>query len=490
MSENNKIKCDCPAIAHGQAVVEARSAIDGECKILSVSAQASATPGEVFTGEARYNGKVTFDCIVQTGAGLDGMSVAAEFSDKISAADIITGMSVVLIPEVVNAEAVVDGGAVKLTAVVDITAVCVASAEYGCVAELADNVYAETATVEHCEKRAEQSETVYVTDGTDAGVMAEALFASAKAVVTGADAQDGTVKVTGTVYGYAVGRAADGMIMQTRLVTPFVKEVSALGAAIGDIAHAFCSVDSYTVTPADGRIELAATLGITVMTFACIETEAVTDVFCADNEFTAETETACCCAVEQMLTVTDAVDGQISLGADRLAADTVMCINGAYCSISSVEPDDRRVTVEGLVGGDIVYYNAEKNTSDMIAFRLPFSLPLSMSKPAGEVEITAAVTDVSVRIRRESVFDIKAELAFTLRPSSSKTVTVVKSVTLGEPVPRPDAAIIVHIAKKGETLWQAAKALCCAPERVTAQNGGYSAPYSGGEKLINFCNRK
>lgn len=490
MSENNKIKCDGPSIAHGQAVVEARSTVDGECKILSVSAHAEATPGEVFTGEARYNGKVTFDCIALAGDKLDGFSVVAEFSDKIVSSDIASGMSVALIPEVVNTEASADGGAVKLTAVVDVTAIAVTSAEYGCVTELPDNVYAETQTVEHCEKRAGETETVYLTDGIDAGGISEVLFAAGRAVVTGADAQDGAVKVTGAVYGYTVGRTADGMITSTRTVTPFVKEISALGAAAGNVAYAFCSVESYTATMSDGRIELAATLCISTIAFECIETEAVTDVFCADNEFTVETDTACCCAVEQMSTVTDTVDGQISLGADRLAADTVMCVNGAYCTLSSIEADDKRATVEGLVGGDIVYYNAEKNTSDMISFRLPFSIPLPMTKHAGRVEATATVTDVSVRIRRESVFDIKAEIAFTLRPSTCKTVTVVKSVALGEPVPRPDAAIIVHIAKKGETLWQAAKALCCAPERVTEQNVGCSAPYAGGEKLINFCNKR
>ncbi|MCX4314525.1 MAG: hypothetical protein OSJ83_11835, partial [Clostridia bacterium] len=166
-------------LAHGQAVVEARQAIDGECRILSACASASAVPGEVFAGEARYSGKVRFDCLAQFGDKVDCISVVAEFSDKIAAADITTGMKIAFIPEVINVEASVDGGAV---------------------AEPEQGIYAEKQTVEHCALCAEQSETVYVADSVSAGKASEVLFVTSKAVVTGAQAADGAVKVTGAVY--------------------------------------------------------------------------------------------------------------------------------------------------------------------------------------------------------------------------------------------------------------------------------------------------
>ena len=75
-----------------------------------------------------------------------------------------------------------------------------------------------------------------------------------------------------------------------------------------------------------------------------------------------------------------------------------------------------------------------------------------------------------------------------MRLSTETTVCVVESVTVGEPIPRPDATVIVHIARAGETLWQAAKALCCSPDRVTEQND-CAAPFVGGERLINFCEK-
>ena len=492
MSDNINIKSDeIVRLAHGQAVVEARQAIDGECRILSACASASAVPGEVFAGEARYSGKVRFDCLAQFGDKVDCISVVAEFSDKIAAADITTGMKIAFIPEVINVEASVDGGAVKTVAVVDVTAIAVRSVEYACIAEPEQGIYAEKQTVEHCALCAEQSETVYVADSVSAGKASEVLFVTSKAVVTGAQAADGAVKVTGAVYSYIVVRTDGDMISAERVVTPFAKDVSAHGATESNIAFATATVETSAATAVVGenRIELAVTLCLDVFAMDCSEIEVVTDVFCADNEIEVMTASAECYRVEPSVTVTDTVDGQIPLASDRLAADNVLCVTGTFCTLSDVKIDDKRVTAEGLIGGDIVYYNAEKNVADTIAFRLPFSIPLSVHATADEIRATAIVTDVAVRVRRESVFDIKAEVAFTLDMSTRKPCTLVTEVTVGEPIPRPDASVIVHIAKAGETLWQAAKALCCSPERVREQNASATAPYAGGERLINFCNK-
>ena len=85
MPENNKIKSDeiC-AIARGQAVVEARQMLDGDCRVLSAAAVADVRPSEVFAGEARYAGKVKFDCLLLCEDGIRAVGAVADFSDKIT----------------------------------------------------------------------------------------------------------------------------------------------------------------------------------------------------------------------------------------------------------------------------------------------------------------------------------------------------------------------------------------------------------------------
>ncbi|MDE6029138.1 MAG: hypothetical protein K2F90_02310 [Clostridiales bacterium] len=489
MPENINIKSDEIAwVARGQAVVEARQPINDDCKVLSASATAVTTPSEVFAGEARYVGKTTFVVFVLVDGAVQCVTAVAEFSDKITSPQIAAGTAVTLLPEIVNVEATVENGTLKAVAVVDTAAIAVAGDEYACIAQPDDGVYAEKRTVAYSTACADVSEIVYVTDSVGAPKITDVLYSTSRAVVTGAEAADGEIKVSGAVYTFAAVRTDDGTVSSMRIVTPFVKSVAA-PVHDGDAAFAFAHItDGSATLTADGRIEVAATVRLSATALTLATAEVVTDVFCADNELQTTVQTLKCVAVEPLTTVIDTVDGQVPIDADRLAADNVLCVTGTFCTLTSAKIENERVNVEGLVGGDIIYYNAEKNAVDSLAFRLPFAMPLANHTEATAVTATATVTDVNVKIRRESVFDIKAEVAFTLMLSSATECECIATVEKGEALARPDASVIIHIAKAGETLWQAAKALCCSPERVQQQNAA-TAPYSGGERLINFCNK-
>lgn len=491
MPETINIKSDeIACIARGQAVVEARQNLDRECRILSASACAVTTPSEVFAGEARYIGKVRFDTLVLVGDEIECISEIAEFSDKITSPAITAGTAITLVPEIVNVEATLEPGVLKTVAVVDTSAIAVVSDEHSCISSPSDGIYAETRTVEYCTVSAEQSETVYITDSIGAAKLDEVICVSSRIVVTGAEAADGEIKVTGTLYTNAVVRGDDGTVSTCKAATPFIKSITAMGAHEGNVAFATAIVTETNAALIQGenRLEISATVNICTTAMDCRTADAVVDVFCANSELEVSSATAHCCACEPMTTVTDTVDGQIPLPSDKLAADNVLCVGGTFCTLSDIKTEDKRVTAEGLIGGDIVYYNAETNAVDTLSFRLPFSIPLSVHTDCNRVYGTATVSDVNVRVRRESVFDIKADVAFTLWLSDGKECTVVESVKLGAPIERPAATVIIHIAKPGETLWQAAKALCCSPDRVQQQNEAH-APYSGGERLINFCNK-
>lgn len=494
MSENNYVKSDKFApVASGQAVVEARQMLEQDCKVLSVSATASVRPSEVFAGEARYAGKVRFDCLVLCDNRVECMSVVAEFSDKIAAPAICAGMNVVLMPETVNTEASLEGKTLKLVAVVDVKLCATSHSECNIMTVPDNGVFAEKKTIDYCTVRAETSEVVYITDSLANVKATEILCTCARATVTAMECADNEVKVSGTVYTDVIVRSDDGLISSCRIVTPYAKSLSALGASADSLALASVAVTESAATlavePDCSTVELSVTVLIDATVIGCGKTDAIVDVFCADNEIETSSAEMTVCSVEPQTTVTDTIDGQITLEKDRLAADNVLCVTNTFCQIAGARAEDKRVYADGLAGGDIIYYNAEKNAVDSIAFRLPFSMPLSVHTEACDVSVSAVLIDVSVRVRRESVFDVKAEAAFTVRQSSQKSVSVVESVKLGEPIARPNATVIVHIAKKGETLWQAAKALCCSPDRVTEQNSACAAPYSGGERLINFCNK-
>lgn len=479
--------------ARGQAVVEAHRPIEKDMKILSVTATACIRPGEVFAGEARYLGKVRFDCLAADEEGPKCISAVAEYTDRIADNNITAGATVLLSCEVINVESSVNGGELKLVAVVDADLMCVSHSEKECLTEPEQGIYAEKSKLCYTSAVAQASETLYVSDGISDVKAAEILMPVSRAVLTAADCADGEIKLSGAVYTTLIVRTEDGLLSTYRVVTPFVKSVAAPGVDESCTAIATVCVADSTATfvseGGDNSVDIAVTLQAEAVAVRRVETEAVVDVFCAENQLDVVSQTLDVCATEPTVTVIDNVDGQMTLAKDSLPADNVLCVTNTFCNISSARIEDGRVTAEGLAGGDIIYYSAEHNKTECVAFRIPFSMPLDIHTECTEVDLTATVTDVTVRVRRESVFDIKVETAFTAKLGSCEQKTVIKSAKRGEAIDRPAATVIVHIARAGETLWQAAKALGCSPERVTEQNPT-PAPYVGGERLVNFCARK
>ena len=89
-------------------------------------------------------------------------------------------------------------------------------------------------------------------------------------------------------------------------------------------------------------------------------------------------------------------------------------------------------------------------------------------------------------IRRDGELEIKADIAVEYSATRSEVKYVICELALGEERALPTGAVAIHIARKGETLWEAAKALGTTPENVLLQNPGISLPLSGGERVITY----
>ncbi|MCH5160394.1 MAG: DUF3794 domain-containing protein [Clostridiales bacterium] len=496
MLENNIINSgEIKKFAVGQAVVETRVPIEsndggGECKLLSASAHVVTTPSEVFAGEVRYAGKVKFDILVLCDGKVECMSAVAEFTDKITSPDIVGGMNVALTSDVINCESAMERGAIKVVAVVDTAVYGVVGSTVEPISGADDGVFTYNKAVEYCSLVTSATENTYTSDSVPCGKAEEILCSYSRVVLTNAECGDDEVKITGNVFTFVTMRGADGKVSYERVTTPFIKSVGLSGVVAEDVAVCRATVtdsSALLVTDDECRIETAATVQIYITVFARKTCEIAVDAFSPTHAVETEAVNIPTFSIEPSVTVMDVIDGQIKLEADMPAADGIVAVGNTFCTVTNAHIDGR-VNVEGLVGGDIVYYNTDRGAVDTVSFRLPFSMPIAIDTNAQDVDLSAVVTDVTVRIRRESVFDVKAEIAFTATCTTCGSATALKSVKVGEEIARPDATVIVHIARPGETLWQAAKALGCPPDRVTEQNSA-SAPYAGGERLVHFCGK-
>ena len=121
------------------------------------------------------------------------------------------------------------------------------------------------------------------------------------------------------------------------------------------------------------------------------------------------------------------------------------------------------------------------------AVELPFSLTVSANLKEGDV-VTARgiVTNVNVKIRRDGELEIKADIAVEYSACREEVKYIISELAVGEERALPTGAVAIHIARKGETLWDAAKALGTTPENVLLQNPGIALPLSGGERVLTY----
>ena len=149
---------------------------------------------------------------------------------------------------------------------------------------------------------------------------------------------------------------------------------------------------------------------------------------------------------------------------------------------------DDEMLVEGVVGGNVIYYCAEANSENSVAVELPFSLKVAVPglKEDDEVYARGEVISASLKIRRGNEIDVRAEVAFEVCAAASSTKCVITELTEGEARIIPTAAISVHVARPGESLWDVAKATGTTPEAVMAQNPDLELPLKGGERVIVY----
>ena len=123
-----------------------------------------------------------------------------------------------------------------------------------------------------------------------------------------------------------------------------------------------------------------------------------------------------------------------------------------------------------------------------MAVELPFSLKVAVPrlKEDDETYARGEVISASLKIRRGNEIDVRAEVAFEVCAAASSTKCVITELTEGEARIIPTAAISVHVARPGESLWDVAKATGTTPEAVMAQNPDLELPLKGGERVIVY----
>lgn len=484
-------------VASAQAVTEARLLpAPGTviARVLSITATSKVGASEVFAGEARYGGRVDFTVLfVDVDGKNHSITHSAEFSDKIESPLVTADMKADFTSEVLDTDVVnVSSGEIKLAAVVEIRLDADESVEIRYLSSGGAGVYGSGEELEYSVYKAGGTGTANLSSTIADVKIVDILACEYRAIVTTRTAGMDSVTINGLIIGDILGETEDGLAASYRTEIPFSEEFAADGASAGDIviARACVSGTPRIETDDDGSAIISDyKLTIVYAVYGEAKTEVVSDVFSATHELLVTSESATVCKPRLNTTVTDRVEGSVMLEVNMPIADNILGMTAQRVTVTNAAAAaDDEMLVEGVVGGNVIYYCAEANSENSVAVELPFSLKVAVPglKEDDEVYARGEVISASLKIRRGNEIDVRAEVAFEVCAAASSTKCVITELTEGEARIIPTAAISVHVARPGESLWDVAKATGTTPEAVMAQNPDLELPLKGGERVIVY----
>jgi hypothetical protein len=484
-----------------QAVVEARLLSSGGAKIakvLSIATDCRVTPSEVFSGEARFSGRVAFKVLFTDLEGKNhAMDYNADFSDKLQSDEIKTGQKPALCASILDTDIVsVDERELKLACVVEVAMDTVSEDSVNLLVKGGDDIYTHDDRLEYSKLSGENTSGFTVSDLSQDFSFDKILLAEARVVTVNRHVGLDSVTLEGNVICDLTCEDEDGMLHAYRRVTPFAEEISVPGAKEGDSVIATAALDHQTVgAESDGEkkgVNFEYVLTADIKTFSDSVCHPVTDAFSVTNDLVKSGESVKVVKPKYNGTFSDRVEGTVTLDIAMPPADSILSVTGGKVHIASAVASEGRITYDGVLGANIIYYAAEVNTKASVAVELPFSITADCAAASsGDIVLAKGiVTSAATKIHRSSEIQIKADVEIEVLVSGEAEKYVLTELALGEERVIPTTAFSVHIAAKGETLWEVAKSLGMTPELVLTQNPGLTLPLAGGERVIAYRHLK
>lgn len=480
--------------AIGQVVVETNltppiSAQIG--KVMSITTRANISPAEVFVGEARFVGKLHFTVVY---VDIDGFNRCiehtADFSDKLVSGEIVQNTKPIFVCNPLDTDTVSVGATeLRIATVVEVKLFSVANHEIRHLTGCGDDVYTHDESIEYDSCIVDNSDNFVVTDTYLDGRPTRLIAIESSVVLKNARASVDSVICEGTVFNNLIVEVEGGLIKSTVHTIPFTQELQASGVRNDARAVVLLDVGAVKGTQTDGsnNINLDIQILTRVIAFKKVAFSPITDAFCVENELNTTTQVMDITCFKHGSFFDERVEGTITLNDDLPIADNILATVAGKLNLTKLLPEKGRISIEGVVNANIIYYNQDRNAKYSVSVELPFGTFVNDNIEMGDV-VTAqgSVININARLRRGNEIEVKADIGINTIVASSAKKQIIVDIQKGEPVPMQSGAFSIHIAKSGETLWDIAKALGATPEQIMSQNPSLVLPLVGNERVIAY----
>lgn len=490
-TKNTLQACDCRAAASKQFTTECRLKAENGAiaKVLSVHADAVIGNKEVLTGETAFEGELCCRVLYIDGEGVRKvLRSCCPFSERMATETSPTD-HVLLRACVVDAATVkVETDSITIKGIIEVSAVTVSEVSMEGLSDGGEGVYTKTEEIV-CDSVLGASEnTIDVVGDKEADVDGDLLMTDTYATVSSVTPRVDGYVLEGTVVSNVVFKSMDGQLKNLMFGTPFCEEVPIAGINGDAVVLPIVRVKDaqYYITRADGvptAIQVKAQL--TVSSVACMPKSmtVVSDAFKPGVRLDMEVKELCYgrCSMQR---ATRNIQGTAEMDEGLPALDEVLGVTAARVNVAGVYGVDGKSTAEGVLAASVLYYNKEYGTVNSVAVEVPFSVTLDVSGDSSFCH--AVVTDISAKSLRTGKIDLAAEVRFEFCVCEKICKKIVVDLEESVQDEESDAGITVWLATPGMNLWDVAKGLNVAPEKVLNENPETVFPTVGGERILLY----
>jgi LysM repeat protein len=317
------------------------------------------------------------------------------------------------------------------------------------------------------------------------------------AVIRNVTASEGKVVIKGTVTAgvSAVKGSTDGQIMQNNFHDfEFSKAISRANITEYDVV-----TGSVFVTEFSSKVEhrekpelvIEASVIFTGTSVKSKQIKVLSDAFsCAHEVDFTNTSIKTVQAGEQINQAFD-IEGNVTMSAGSPFINRVLWAEQGKVSAVNIKPGEDRVTIEGVYASAFVYECEDKKIHSHVA-SVPFSFTVKgtgLSATSG-IYVNAVPVQCVIKARRGKELLVDAKVSVNVSSIKPGEVTVFAGAHKGADVVQSGAAIQIHYADKGETLWNISKRTKITAAEILAQNPNLSEGVKDGDKIVIYRQRK
>lgn len=456
-------------------------------KIVCLMASAKITAVEAMNGEAKVAYKVTYKTVYKSSSGIGCAEESFDQSTVLKSAAITAKSYLDLGISVISNEFVGTAN-LKVRTALEIKGYTIVSKSFATPDPIEGIFTKTTPVVVECIEPVRESEIIASSDFETKEVIEKILCYDTQIMVKSVSTATEIMSIRGECYTYLIYIAGGGLNSKC-IVTPFSAEL--MSGEMKEGSEAFCSAEanSTNITLSAGentslvKVEVvAAVRGFSVRRE---KADVLCDAYSKNKELKIETGDAVIESSVCLTGSTEKISGSVRMKEDGARIRSVLCVCAPSAGAINVG-NVAGLTAEGIVTVTVIYLDEEENVSSVLA-ELPYHFTLSRDFPCQQsLYGKAMVAGINARARHNDEIEITGDLCIEVYGADEKNIVFVKSMEeLGEHQIN-DCAISLYIVRKGETMWDVAKALMTDEETLMNLNGDIALPLKGGEKVLLY----